>query len=113
MAKIINKIMKKINSNKSFYIFILTSEFSYLLIFFGILFIWGCDPKIGNIRFLSDVGGFSFLIGVPCFLIIHISYINFSFFVPQIKKFRKSTILLFLFRLFCVLTALDMFAYTS
>lgn len=113
MAKIIDRIMKKIYSNQPFYIFILASEFTYLLFFLGILFSWGCGSKMGNIKLLSDIGGFSFLIGGSCFLIVHISYILFCFFSPQIKKFRKSIILLFLFRLFCVLTALDMFAYTS
>ena len=112
MAKMIDRIREKINSNQLFYTFILASEFSYLLVFFGILFIWGCGSKMGNIKLLSDIGGFSFLIGVPCFLIVYISYIISSFFAPQIKKFRNTIILLFLFRLFWVLFVFSIFGYT-
>lgn len=113
MAKIIDRIRKKINSNKLFYAFILASEFTYLLVFWGILFIWGCGSKMGNIKLLSDIGGFSFLIGIPCFLIVHISYIISSFFATHIKKFRDTIILLFLFRLFLLIFVFNIFGYTA
>ena len=113
MVKIINGIIKKINSNKLFYTFILASEFTYLLVFWGILFVWGCGSKMGNIKLLSDIGGFSFLIGIPCFLIVHISYIISSFFATHIKKFRDTIILLFLFRLFLLIFVFNIFGYTA
>ena len=113
MAKINNRIMEKIYSNQSFYTFILASEFTYLLFFCGILFGWGCSSKMGNIRLLSDIGFYSFLIGGICFLIVHISYIILSFFAQQIKKFRDTIILLFLFRLFLLIFVFNIFGYTE
>ena len=49
MAKVIEKIRNKINSNPSLYIFIIFSEITYLAVFFGILLGFGCIRPMGDL----------------------------------------------------------------
>jgi len=107
------KIIERIKIYPLFYTYLFLTEITFLAVFWGIFFTYSCGSKMGNIRFLSDIGFYSFLIAVPFFLILHISGIILSFFVSQIKKFKKTMFYLFLLRLLFICFALTIFAYSE
>lgn len=105
MAKIIDRIMEKINSNPTLYIFIIFSELTYLMVFFGILF--GFSPS----KSCSILGSILLIGGIPFFLLVHAGYIISSF-VRRINDLRKTAVTLFCLRLFFIFLLICIFGHT-
>lgn len=113
MAKVIEKIRNKINSNPSLYIFIIFSEITYLAVFFGILLGFGCIRPMGDMPSLANFGFILLLCGILFFLLVHITYIIMSLFKSEFRKIAHYIVLMFLLKLFLIFFAFNLFAHFS
>ena len=84
MAKIIDRIMEKINSNPTLYIFIIFSELTYLMLFSGMWFVFALDKEHP-----LNILGLLLPVGFLLFLLVHLIYISLSLFETEIKKNKK------------------------
>lgn len=108
MAKIIDRIRKKINSHPTLYIFVIFSEFTYLMLLSGMWFVFALDRNHP-----LNILGVLLPVGFLSFLFVHTIYIILGLCNTEIKKIKIYVVKTFLLKLFLFLVTITLWFHTA
>lgn len=108
MAKIIDRIREKINSNPTLYIFIIFSELTYLMLLSGMWFVFALDRNHP-----LNILGILLPVGFLSFLFVHTIYIISGFCNTENKKIKIYVVKIFLLKLFLFLVTIALWFHTA